>query len=234
MSAQFTYAFLIHSRKYTDTRVIVEFFTREFGRVAGVYRLKGRKNTNNVIPSFTPLLISWKGEGELKTITHCESASAGYSLSSRRLFSGMYLNELLMRLLPKEDSAPESFGVYEQSLVRLALLDTNEAKLETLLRIFELSLLGELGYAISFRVDTNGELIEASEGRHYRMMVEQGFQPVGHSSASSNIFSGLDIRSIEKHDFDNESTLRTAKIICRSLLKLRLGDKPLKSRELFK
>ena len=153
-------AFVLHSRRYRDTSLILELWTEDYGRVAAVARgarKPGRRVQQIYMQPFVPLLVSWTGKGSLKTLAAREVLGQAVELSGACLYSGMYINELLVRLLPHEDPHPELYYRYRDVLRTLA----TAADLEPVLRSFELALLDELGYGIELSLDAeSGEPIE--------------------------------------------------------------------------
>jgi DNA repair protein RecO (recombination protein O) len=174
------------------------------------------------------LLISFQGKTDLKLLTHFESEGAHFTLTAKHLFSGFYLNELLVRLLPELDAHPEIYSLYEQSLQALSA----RQDLEPVLRVFEFQLLQELGYGIDFETDAkSGDAISAQV--NYCLDPSQGVY-VAHADVPLNFqFCGAHINAIAQHDFSLPDVKQTAKRISRILLKPLLGSKPLMSRELF-
>lgn len=244
MAAQHIPAYLLHARKYTDSRIIIDALTKEFGLISGVYRLKSRKNITSSVPSFAPLLISWGKGNELKSIYDVEVFGPAFQLQGDMLFAAMYVNELLLRVAAKDDGGEDLYCLYEQVLHDLAASKVAvPLDIEAPLRRFELQLLKLLGYGISFTQDTHGKEI-VSEG-WYWLDPELGFTAmhcgddqsdlVRHASEDVQLhkYAGHALRSIADYNFGEKEVRYSAKRICRSLLRPILGDKPLKSRELF-
>jgi len=142
-------AYVLHQRAYRDTSAIVELFTPEHGRIGVVARgIKRPKSPwRGLLQPFQPLLVSWRGRGELKTLADVEAQGMALQLSSQPLVSGFYLNELLMRLVARFDAQLTLFGCYDASLRALAVVQDDVA-LERVLRYFERDLLAALGYAL--------------------------------------------------------------------------------------
>jgi len=180
---------------------------------------------------FVSLVISWSGNTDLKTITHYDSYSPSLVLKGKQLFSAMYVNELLTRLLQHYVENPEIYTLYQWVLHSLVQSD----QIEVTLRRFELRLLEYMGYGFDFETDCEtGERILPDQ--HYRLTVDRGFSLVPQSSLSNSfsdkLFSGQTISRLGNDEYDID-TSRAAKHICRMALRVHLGDKPLKSRELF-
>ena len=120
-------AYVLHSRPYRDSSALVEMFTAEHGRlslVARGARNRGRKGSlSSLLQPFIPLLISFSGRAELKTLGKLEAAGGGRTLRGERLYSGLYMNELLVRLLHRQDAHPRLFAAYGEA----CLLYTSDA-----------------------------------------------------------------------------------------------------------
>lgn len=222
-------AYVLHSRAYTDSRIIIEFFTENHGRVAGIFRLPSRKRHFKPQP-FTLYSIHWRWGAELKTILFLDPIANPEALVGKASYCGLYLNELILRLLGKEDAYPAIFGAYSAAL--RALVETGQ--LDAPLRYFELALLAELGYAVDFDFDTSGNPIAASCNVIYRFNTGEGFSVYTESHERvANLYSGAVLREIAARNFSDVSVKSAAKQLCRACLAPLLGAKPLKSRELF-
>ena len=236
-------AYVIHSRPYRDTSLLVDFLTPDYGRISAIVKgvrasTKTAKQRRSLIQPFVPLLVSWGGRSALKTLFHCEAQKPAVllhkhgitsdRLQGERLFCAMYVNELLMRLLKAEDVSHSLYHLYQQVLSYLAGNDP----VDLILRQFEFSLLDELGYGLNFDVDTeSGEPIKAD--CYYRFSADQGFSLFSSAPSGENVFIGTDIIALAQGDSSPQSRA-IAKRICRVALGFHLGAKPLKSRELFK
>ena len=223
-------AYILHTRPYRDTSMLLDVLTRDAGRIGLVARgVRSRKTPKrNLLNPFTRLLVSYQGKTDLKLLTHFEAESMPLSLNGNYLFSGFYLNELILRLLPEMDAHEDVFQLYERSLTELA----QRQELEPILRRFELQLLESLGYGIHFEADANsGEVIVATE--NYCLDPTQGFFAATPDIPQHFLFAGKHIVAIAANDFSLPELKQTAKRITRILLKPLLGNKPLMSRELF-
>jgi len=229
-------AYVLHTRAFRDSSLLVELFSREHGRISmvakGVKSAARRRSASGgqaaLLQPFVPLLCSWSGRSSLKTCTGCEARGRAPTLVGRRLYCGLYINELLNRLLHHYDAHEALYDLYEESLQGLA----QAAETELLLRRFEFRLLEELGYGFDLaREGLSGEAL--AENGWYMFHQEHGMvAPETQPDADMPRFSGADLLAIARGDF-SAGARRTAKRLMRQALAAHLGDKPLKSRELF-
>lgn len=239
MNVEQQHAYLIHSRKYTDSRILVEFVTEEYGRISGVLRQSGKssgKSKNHKVQAFTPYVLSWKGNASLKTITQVESLAAPFCLSAENLFCGMYLNEVLLRALPQDDECRGVFELYARSLKRISELNYHSEVrcIEQVLREFEFGLLNEMGFGIDFYFDAQQSEIGLSEEANYIFSPNEGFVLCDNENIVSRqtLYSSSVIIALREKQY-NKDALRYAKALSRHALSSVIGDKPIKARELF-
>jgi DNA repair protein RecO (recombination protein O) len=165
----------------------------------------------------------------LGTLTGLEADGAARQLRGTALYSAFYLNELLMRLLVRHDPHPELFASYGDSLQRLAVA----GDVEPVLRRFEMRLLQEAGYALQLDSDVNsGEALQADKLYDYHL--ESGPVMIAAAGEGGFVFAGASLLAMAYQDLTDPEVLQDAKRLLRAALQLYLGDKPLKSRELFK
>ncbi|MEJ2590365.1 MAG: DNA repair protein RecO [Candidatus Thiodiazotropha sp.] len=222
-------ACIIHRRDYRNTSLLLELFTPQEGRLPAIARgvKSARSNRSAVLQPFTPLLVGLGGRGEIRQLTHAEPEGRSYPLSGERLYCGFYLNELLMRLLERRDPFPPLYVHYVDTLRRLA----SDDPADRCLRDFELVLLQELGYGLLLdQTADTGEPVEPDG--IYDYFIEQG--PVRAASArSDHQVHGRTLLCLHNRGFLDEQGTAEAKRLMRRVLAFYLGDKPLKSRELF-
>ncbi len=159
-------AFVLHAYPYRETSVIVEAFTPAFGRVAMVARgaRRPRSELRGLLQGFQPLILSWSGQHELKTLHKAEWRGGLPLVGGSALLCGFYLNELLLKLLPREDPHPQLFADYEAALADLAAGREQAA----VLRRFEVRLVAELGYALPLlREADTGAPVDPATRYHY-------------------------------------------------------------------
>ena len=223
-------AFVLHSIPYRNTSLIVDLFTQKYGRVSVVARsARGPKSRyQGKLQSFVPLLVSYAGRHELKYLNNIELSSKPYDLLGSNMMCGFYLNELLIRLLHKEESSPEVYEQYQQALRSLARGD----HLELTLRLFEKHLLFRLGYGLALNMDAVSRLsVDASQ--YYRFVAEQGFVLAESDPGDAFIFSGSSLLALHNETLSSGVELQDAKRLMRLVLSHYLDGRPLKSRELF-
>lgn len=219
-------AFVLHRRSYRETSLIIELFTLDQGRIAAVARgiRKAKSRTASLLQPFVPIFVSWYGKGELVTLTQVESNGYCGALVGRNLRCGFYLNELLMRLLPKQDPHASLFAIYQQTLTELRQGESEQA-----LRLFEKNLLIEIGYGLPLK----NEISFSDEGV-YHFDHERGFLPhVPGQGLALEVFSGKTLNALLNENFENSQILQDIKRLMRFVFATLLGDKPLQSRKLF-
>jgi DNA repair protein RecO (recombination protein O) len=228
-------AYILHSRAYRDTSLLLEVFTAEQGRISLVARgarQSGKRGSNaSLLQPFQPLLISFSGRSELKTLSKVEPAGMPVALRGERMFSGLYLNELIVRLLHQHDPHPQIFARYSDVLEQLS----NGEVIEDCLRRFELFLLDDLGYKLVLTEDCASGAAVLEEAL-YRYFPGHGFQMDaggGPDSQGTGLYMGRHLLSIANGVF-TEDARPTAKRLLREVLAEHLGGKPLHSRELFR
>jgi DNA repair protein RecO (recombination protein O) len=222
-------AFVLHSRPYQDSSLLVDLLTVELGLVRVVAkgaRNKSKKNALRCDP-YTKLQVNLSGRSNLKTLCASEVLLSSYSLQGERLFASMYVNELILRVLHEGDPLPEMVPLYESVIAKLA----GTENLELILRPFELQLLDLLGYGIDFGVDVDGN--EILLDKMYTYIPEHGFQLISDTQQAKASFTGQQINGVEQGDLSDGQSRRDAKKLLRLALSPLTGNKPFMSRELF-
>ena len=222
------HAYLLHRRPYRETSLLIEAFTASAGRIALIAKgaRGGHKGQAAMLQPFQPLLISWTLRGEVGTLTAVEPREPMVALSGTDLFSGFYLNELLMRLLARNDPYPGLFESYDKTLHLL----TDPSRAEWSLRLFERDLLESLGYGLLLEQSAEGQPIQPHLNYCYHL--EHGPAPAGEQERCLRI-GGQTLLALASGEVPGEQARREAKRLMRAALGLYLGNKPLQSRELF-
>ena len=222
---ELTPAFLIHRRMYKDSSLLLDFFSRHYGKI----RLVGRGVRNNKISlqMFQCLNISFQGRTDLKNLTDWESSDQPRRLLGNDLVLAMYTNELLSRLLPEAEKHQKIFDGYWNFLKKIN--EQAETEKEYSLRLFENLLLEELGYGLEFNKDFKGNPIDSKLEYHFQE--HNGFVPRVDGNIPGDVLLLVD--DIDNNGHLSVNDLAILKKINRERLRSILGEKPLKSRELF-
>lgn len=221
-------AFLLHAYPFSETSLIVEVFAREHGRLALLARgaRRPRSTLRGVLMAFQPLELGWFGGGEVKTLAKAEWIGGMSFLSGSALLLGYYLNELLLKLLPREDAHAQLYDAYAAALQALSRGATETVEL----RRFEQALLAELGYGLTLTHDAEGLPLDA--GRQYRYQIERG--AVGAEDEGAGLLlSGKTLMDMANDDFTDGRTLAEAKQLMRHLLSHYLNGQALQTRRVF-
>ena len=251
-------AYILHSRPYRETSLLLEIFTADYGRIGAVAKGVRRSKTKSrgLLQPFVPLLISCAGQGELLTLKDFDAGGMVVLLEGRALVSAFYLNELLMRLLHRWDAYPILFQSYHKALNELKVKQEQEV-----LRLFEKSLLKALGYELqlikeaetghtvepekfySFDPERGPILAEPSKGQIGTHLLDEeyarnsGFKrdksPNTGVENRKHLFRGKSLLALHYESLNETSTLWDAKRLMREALALHLGNKPLESRKLL-
>jgi len=225
-------AFVLHSYPFRETSLVVEAFTRDHGRVAFVARgaRRPRSALRGALLAFQPLLVSWTGRSDLRTLIAAEREGPYASpLKGEALMCGFYLNELLLRLLARDDPHEHLFATYGSALAALAATGEQAA----VLRRFELDLLGELGYAVLLDREAEDGAPIAAELR-YIYVVERGPVPAGGRAAANGVeLAGQTLLDMHRGDFTGSATQQQSKMLMRTLINHYFGRQTLHTRQLL-
>ena len=206
--------FVLHRRPYSESSLILDVFSEEFGRVTLMSKgaRSKRSNLKGSLQPFTPLLLKWSGNGSMKTLRQAEPISLGLPLFGINLYSAMYVNELIGRVLMAEVPMPALFHDYLNVLTELAQCDNPEPAL----RRFELAMLSALGYGVDFlNCAGSGEPIDPT--MTYRYREQKGFiASVRHDHLT---FVGDELIAISERRFTTKEQLKAAKRFTRIALK---------------
>ena len=221
--------YVLHSTYYKESSLIVDVFTREHGRVALV--AKGAKRPHSklrgVLQTFQPLSVGWTGKSELRTLTTAEWVGGLAPLEKSALISGFYLNELLLKLLAREDPHPALFDHYTAALHELA--QTEAAPIA--LRKFELALLKETGVGGDWATCiVTGLPVDAE--REYVVDPERGPRPARVSDDWPRV-SGKTLLDMHGEDYADPATQMQSKFLMRFLLAHHLGGAQIKTRQIL-
>ncbi len=221
--------FVLHSYPYKETSLIVDVFTRDHGRVPLV--AKGAKRPHStlrgVLQTFQPLHLAWSGKSEVRTLVSAEWIGGLRPLERSALLCGFYLNELLVKLLARDDPHPALFDQYVSALNQLA----HDEPPAIVLRKFELALLKETGVAGSLVASAqSGEGVDAN--RYYVFDPDRGPREAM-ASDTAPVVLGKTLIDMEAGDYSDPSTQQQSKFLMRHLLAHHLGGMPLNTRQIL-
>jgi DNA repair protein RecO (recombination protein O) len=226
------HAFVLHAYPYRETSLIVEALTADHGRVALVARgaRRPRSELRGVLQAFQPLSLSWAGTGELKTLLRAEWRGGLPLVSGSALLCGFYLNELLLKLLAREDAHPRLFGDYADALARLA----GGADQAAVLRQFELRLLTELGYALPLTHEADTGAPIDPEARYYYAFERGPRLTVSEPGRRYPQVRGATLLALAGQDFAAADAAAEAKRLMREVLDHYLEQRAIFSRRVVR
>jgi DNA repair protein RecO (recombination protein O) len=228
--AELEAGYVLHAYPYKETSLIVEVFSRRFGRVGLLARgaRRPRSTMRGVLLAFHPLRLTWSASAELGTLMSVEWSGGQKSLAGTSLMCGFYINELLLRLLPRDDPHEALFDAYAAALTRLSMSGSRAAAHSAILRGFERRMLAELGYApVLDRDAANGAAIEPD--KRYAYEAERGPVETRRQDGDS-VISGRTLLDMAADDYDNARTRDEARRLMRALIADRLGGQALHTR----
>jgi len=259
-------AYILHYKEWQESSFIVDAFTLTHGRIALLARSarSSKPRTRALYQPFRPLLLSWVGASELRTLTGIEESGDSLEMFDAELASAYYVNELVLRLLGKDQPQPTVFAHYSMALAQLAV---KGCALQPTLRTFELQLLDGLGVlpnlahcsadgsaidanrqyryhpANAVAVITNNKVAENDEPyagiqkEKHRMGAGDSRNPGIHADGvtpdSGVLVDGATLIALSDLELESPTVLEQAKVLMRHILRVHLGDRPLRSRELF-
>lgn len=225
--------FILHTIPYRETSLLVDIFTLNHGRlrcVAKGFRKPNKKGIAKTLFPYSEHHFQWQGRGELKTLTQADPIQAPVFLKQESLFVGLYINELLYKLLHQNDPHQSLYEFYRQLMTQLS---TSEI-LQPVLRRFEMLLLEELGYGLVLDAEAEtGQAVSAESLYYY--IPDQGLKLIQDQTADNlHAFSGADIMALCQGQLEQQSVLRAAKKLTRQVIDFYLDGKELNSRELYR
>jgi DNA repair protein RecO (recombination protein O) len=226
MTQAFQAAFILHRRPFSDSSFLLEVLSLEHGRQPVMARGARRPRTRFAqLQPFQPLWLGWRGRGEIKSLSHAEPRGAAFRLVEKRLFCGLYLNELVMRMAPRSEPFERLFWIYEEALAALH----ERAPMEALLRDFELQLLEELGYGMLLTQTMDDRAVAPDAWYLY----DAAGGPRLAASGTPQAVRGVTLLAMAQRDFSDSDVRREALRLMRRVIDHYLDHRTLKSRELF-
>lgn len=223
--------FVLHSYPFRETSLIVEVFSRAHGRVPLVARgaRRPRSVLRGLLMGFQPLNLSWFGKNELRTLHGAEWQGGQPQLQGTALLCGLYLNELLLNLMARDDPHERLFDYYQQTLQRLAREDDHAFTL----RCFEKHMLQELGYALTLETEA-GSGVPVVSKRSYRYILERGAVAAAAEEDEGLLVAGKTLLDMAADDYRDAESARQSKQLMRMVLDHHLAGKTLHTRELMR
>jgi DNA repair protein RecO (recombination protein O) len=222
-------AYVLHSRPWSESSLILEVFSRDAGRVGLVARgaRRNKSKWHGLLQPFQPLLLSWSSRGELGTLTGAERISNSASLEELALFCGFYVNELLMRLCIRDDPHPQLFNAYTHCLEQLR----SGHRPQPALREFETNLLQEIGFELQLEREARQE-VPVQPDKTYRYDPESG--PVETAAGSAGtVLPGSVFLALANGDFSDRELSRGMRQLLQTIIAHHLGGRPLASQQIL-
>jgi DNA repair protein RecO (recombination protein O) len=222
--------FVLHHRPFRNSSQIIDCLTARHGRIALVANGSRRAKTGQraILQPFTPLKLSWLRRTDLGRLTAVEPDGSAVEVTGHALIAGFYLNELLLRLVPRGDHSDEIFSCYSKCLAELGA----GGIVARCLRLFELGFLHALGYGIELDCDVSTGEPLVPEGS-YVFEFERGLTRVA-AGSSVGAFAGKDIISLRERVLEDQPSLRSARRLLGLVLDSYLGERPLRTRAVLK
>lgn len=218
-------AYVLHRRAWRETSALLEVFTAEYGRVGLVVRgLRGPRSQvwQALLQPTQAVLLSWSGNGELPQVTHVEAAEQYLDLRGEAVLAGLYLNELILALLPRHEAQVELFLRYGECLRQQ--LSTDQVQRAWHLRLFERDLLAALGFALQLDRDRYGDTLHPDA--RYRYHPERGAVRDEQGAAVASLPGALLI-GLREGMMPDANDVRACRHWLRDLLAQHLGGREL-------
>jgi DNA repair protein RecO (recombination protein O) len=230
LNVELASAFILHQRPYRETSLLLDILSEHHGRINLIAKgIKQKKRSQSgLLQLYQPLLLSWSGRGELQNMTSAEASSACYKLQAESALCGLYINELMVKLLPLNVPEPDIFNAYKGALSGLQQAEDAEV----VLRLFEKKLLNHLGYGLVLdQVAETGQLVEPQ--LRYTYQPDKGLVVCHQPNHEVQSISGRSLYHLLREQGFDKQSLGEIKQLMRTVIHFYLGGKPLKSRQLF-
>jgi DNA repair protein RecO (recombination protein O) len=237
-----TLAYILHTRPWRETSLLVDVLSQDFGRIALI--AKGAKRSHSplrgLLEPFAPVSIQFSGKLGIKNLTHAHWVQALNPLHPAHAMQAWYLSELCLRALGEDDPQPAVFSAYDAAIKALIALPESKDT-QTILRQFEVQLLIALGLWPDARQDAAGQALQADS--LYTLDEGAGwlFSPAKIASNGAWTLSGAQIHALASNTSatmtsigEDKLSLQTVRIALRALLARALHGKVLSTREVWK
>lgn len=229
MSIELTPAFVLHQRPYRETSLLLDVFSEQYGRVSLIAKgvRSKKRNQSGSLQLYQPLLLSWVGRGELKTLTTFEADKPRYLLHAHSALCGLYVNELMVKLLPLHIAEVTLFSAYQIALSDLQ----HDDNIELTLRLFEKRLLMCLGYGLVLEHEAeSGRQVDDEQSYIYRP--DSGLYR-WYDGVKEVVISGRSLKHLATESGFDKKSLLEIKQLMRTVIDFYLAGKQLQSRQLF-
>ena len=226
-------AFVLHARPWRETSLLVEAFGREHGRLGLIARGVQGPKKHVLRAALQPLqLIRLDGDqrGELARLVSAEALDAAPQPMGDAMLAAFYVNELVLRLVPRHDPLPELFDAYARTREQFR----QREGLAWSLRRFERDLIEALGFGFALDCDGDGDAIDPAA--RYRLDPEHGPRRLhsdrGHHERSQAA-TGRALLALADDALPSPDDLASLRLPMRSVLAHHLGPRGLKSWEMI-
>ncbi len=224
-------AFVLHRRPFSESSLLVDAFSRDYGRVAllakGARRLKSPYRA--LLQCFHPLSVGWSGKRELLTLTQAESSSPAITMRGKCLMCAWYANELLTRFLHRGDPHERLFDAYTTLLLNLG----SRSNSEWALRLFEKALLRDVGYGLVLDHEV-AESRPIEPETTYKYVPDSGPIEADLENSRGIPLQGQTLLALHHETMPADIYQREAKRLIRVLLFNHLEGRLLRSRAVFR
>jgi len=223
-------SYVLHSRPYQESSLLIEALCRSHGRVGLVARgaRSAKSRWKSILQPFRPLLLSWSQRGELGTLTSADQVASPPPLIGEALFCGLYANELTTRFLHRSDPHIEVFDRYRELVAALAAGHSSQP----VLRMYEMQLLQSAGFGLQLEYE-HGSFDPIDEDGWYSYVPESGPERREYPAENAgDLVSGSALLALKSGSIEDRH-LKELKTLMRSLIRFYLGNKPLNSQSLF-
>lgn len=225
-------AYVLHTYPFQESSVVVEAFSRRYGRLGLL--AKGAKRPKSplraALLAFQPLAIGWSGRGELPILTRADWVGRQHPIAGLAMMCGYYLNELILKLVQRDDPHEGLFDAYDEALRGLSAAEPTPA----VLRRFEVALLREIGYALQLECDAEQGTPLVAEER-YAYVPERGplrIETGGPVSGAVELH-GKTLLDMARGDFTDPLTAAESKLLMRWVIGHHLDQRTLNTRQLL-
>jgi DNA repair protein RecO (recombination protein O) len=216
-------AFILHRREFQNSSLILDLFSEDYGRLSVLAKGARKRRDASHFQLFNRLSVGWTGRSELKTLTHIESRPL--AVPTDCYMALMYINELLLYLLPKQDEYRDLFRHYQN-----LLLSMNMQQLDVLLREFEMQLLSQLGLMPDLSCESaSGQALNSEQ--MYCFDVLAGVRACVNDDERQ--YPGAVLLAIQSQQFESPRIVQSARRLLRQIIDYNLQGRTLQSSKIY-